>query len=60
MGGVMKRVTQRFEDGEISWKTVEIILDHLDSLNKQTERSVKDWRKRLEAKAGRKRKEDAA
>lgn len=50
MGQTMRRVEEQFEDGEISWKMVQGILDHLDRLCKHTALSARDWRKRLEAK----------
>lgn len=54
MGAVMKKVQIRLEDGDISWNAVEQILDHCESCCKNTALSVRDWRRRLEAKNGKK------
>lgn len=52
MGQVMRRIQTQLEDGDMSWNTVNDILNHLESCATSTMQSVKDWRKRLEVRAG--------
>lgn len=52
LGHIARALTQKFEDGEISWKTAVAILDHYDRCVKNTADSARDLRKRLEAMKG--------
>jgi hypothetical protein len=53
MGAMMRKLAVRYDDGDLSWKQVEDVLEHLERCVRSTQTSVRDWRKRLEAKAGR-------
>ena len=49
MGQVFRRIQHQYEDGDLSWQTVEMILEHAEKCCRATTTSVRDWRKRLEA-----------
>lgn len=44
----LKRLIEKYEDGDVPERQVNAIFDHLKSLQKQSERAVADWRKRFE------------
>lgn len=51
---LMRKVQQKFEDGDLNWKNVDEILSHYERICGETVRSAQDWRKRIEAKSGKK------
>jgi hypothetical protein len=50
LGALTRKIMERFEDGDMSWKTVVAILDHYDKCCKGTVDSAREFRKRLEAR----------
>lgn len=46
----VRRLLDKFEDGDVSEKQVREIFKHLDDLMKRSRRSMSDWEKRFEAK----------
>lgn len=51
LGQVMRKIQQQYEDGDISWASVESILTYSENAATSTLATVRDWRKRLEAKS---------
>lgn len=51
MGQLMRKLQTRYEDGELSWKAIDDVLEHAEQCVKSTSNSVRDWRKRFESKA---------
>lgn len=47
MGMAMRKVLRQLEDGDLSWKSVEQILQHLEKCTKSTVQSARDWERRL-------------
>lgn len=49
MGGVMKRLLRQYEDGEMTYGSLQQVLDYADTCCKNTTDSVRGWRKRFAA-----------
>jgi hypothetical protein len=49
---MLKQVQQMLDDGDISWNGVDQILTHCETACKSSATSIRDWRTRLEARAG--------
>lgn len=52
VAGVLKNVQQKFDDGDLSWNAIDHILAHCEKAHKSHGISLRDWRTRFEAKAG--------
>jgi hypothetical protein len=52
VAAMMKKVQQMLDDGDISWAGVDGILEHCEIACKSSATSIRDWRTRLEARAG--------
>lgn len=49
---LIRSLLDKYEDGDVTEKQVREVIDHLESLQKQSARSVADWRKRFDAVTG--------
>lgn len=49
-GAVLRKLTQSYDDGDLSWAQVVDVLEHAEGLVKTANHAVRDWRKRFEAK----------
>ena len=46
----LRRMVEKFDDGDVTEKQMTGIFDHIEKLQKQSARAVTEWRKRFEAK----------
>lgn len=51
MGALIRKVQALYEDGDISWNAVSDLLEHCETANKSSSRTIEDWRRRFEAMA---------
>ena len=49
---MLRRLFEKYEDGDFTEKQVESILHHVEKLQRQSSRSVADWKKRFESLNG--------
>jgi len=45
----LRKITEKFEDGDISEKQVREIFEHFKTLQRKADRVICDWEKRFEA-----------